>query len=94
MEEEPVPVDAEKDAEEAPEGMLTEAGIVNAEFEEESVTAAAEGTVLERVTVQEVLALAAREVAEHCSEETCSVATRGRLVEVDVPLRDAVRVAL
>ena len=73
---------------------VTEAGTAKAVLLLDRVTTAPpEGAALVRVTVQTPDELGPRLVGLQASEETSTGATRDRLVEVDVPLRVAVRVA-
>jgi hypothetical protein len=73
---------------------VTDAGTVRLELVLDKVTTAPPaGAALVRVTVQTPDELGPRLVGLQASEETSTGATRDRLVEVDVPLRVAVRVA-
>ena len=73
---------------------VTEAGTARAVLLLDRVTAAPPaGAALVRMMVQVLDELGPRLVGLQASEETSTGATRDRLVEVDVPLRAAVRVA-
>jgi len=86
---------AVKVMEEAPPGTVKDAGTVNEDGALlEIVTTAPAEADFDRLTVQLVLAPAARLAAAHCSAEIVGRVTRATVVALDEPLREAVTVAV
>ena len=84
-----------KVAEEAPAVTVTHAGTVSVGLVLDRVTIAPPaGAPLVRVTVQVLEALLPRLLGLQASEEISTGATRDRLAEVEIPLREAVTVAV
>jgi len=84
-----------KGADVAAAGTVTEAGTVRVALVLDRVTVAPPaGAAFVKVTVQVVEALGPTLVGLQAREETRTGASRDRLVEVDVPLREAVSVAV
>jgi hypothetical protein len=77
-------------------GTVTEAGSVRtfAMAPERGTTAPPVGAALVKVTVQVVLALEAKLVATHCTDEMKTEAVREREAGCEEPLREAVMVAV
>ena len=89
-----MPLVARKVAKAAPADTTAEVGTVRVAGLEERITAVAAVTALERVTVHAVLPLAIRVDTVHCSDEIIAGAIRLKLVEIDVPVREAVTVTV
>jgi hypothetical protein len=93
--EETEPAVAVKVAEELPLPTVTEAGVESTLLLLEMVTARPpEGAAWERVRVQVVEALGAREVGEQAREVRVAGATRDKAADWEAPLRVAVTVAV
>jgi hypothetical protein len=87
------PVLAANVIEALPAGNVSDAGTVKAVAELDSGTTAEAVGDLDRVTVQEVLALDVNVVASHCTEETTTGETRATKAVCENPSRVAVIVA-
>jgi hypothetical protein len=86
---------AEKVAEVAPAGTVTDTGTVRAAVELDRATAdPPDGAALERATVQVVLVLAVRLDWPHWSEVTFGGSVMEKVMAWEEPLRDAVRWAV
>jgi hypothetical protein len=88
------PAEALKDAAVAPAATVTDAGTVTAALlSETETTVPPVGAALERVTVQVLVALEARVVGLHASEERVMGAVRLMVAVWETPLRVAVTTA-